>query len=76
GDGETVIQKKPFVYQEIDGERVQIDGRFKIYGENMRNARENSEPAGMGRELVYGFEVACYETSELLIIDPVIVYST
>jgi pimeloyl-ACP methyl ester carboxylesterase len=76
GDGETVIQKKPIIYQEIDGERVQIDGRFKIYGDTLRDASEIAGPTTAGRDLVYGFEVACYEKSESLIIDPILVYST
>jgi len=76
GDGETVIQKKPIIYQEIDGERVQIDGRFKIYGDTLRDASEIAGPTTAGRDLVYGFDVACYEKSESLIIDPILVYST
>ncbi len=76
GDGETMIQKRPIIYQEIDGERVQIDGRFKIYCDTLRDAGEIAGRATAGLELVYGFEVACFEKSELLIIDPILVYST
>src|SRR4030067_3252930 len=57
-----IIQKKPYVYQEIEGKRVEIDGRFKIIKEEGRFA--------------YGFEVASYSKDKPLVIDPVLVYST
>lgn len=57
-----IIQKKPYVYQEIEGKRVEIDGRFKIIKEEGKFA--------------YGFEVASYSKEHSLVIDPVLVYST
>lgn len=57
-----IIQKKPYVYQEIEGKRVEIDSRFKIIKEEGRFA--------------YGFEVASYSKEHSLVIDPVLVYST
>lgn len=57
-----IIQKKPYVYQEIEGKRVEIDGRFKIIKKEGRFA--------------YGFEVASYSKEHSLVIDPVLVYST
>ena len=57
-NGGEVRQHKPIVYQDIDGERKNIDGRFVIEG----------------REI--GFEIASYDTSRPLVIDPTLVYST
>ena len=60
--GERYLQKKPVVYQEQEGRRVARDGRFKLYHQN--GAWE------------YGFEVAAYDRTLPLVIDPVIIYST
>jgi len=51
-------QHKPLVYQNIDGQRKNVDARFVI----------------AGREV--GFEVAAYDKSRTLVIDPTLVYST
>ena len=60
-DGGVLVQRKPIVYQEIAGKRVEVDGRFKIH---------NDHPH------VYGFEVASYDKNYPLVIDPILVYST
>ncbi len=62
-----LVQKKPYIYQEIAGKRVEIDGVFKI----LKGHPTDSESA-----FVYGFEVAAYNKSLPLTIDPVIDYST
>ncbi|CAN5370424.1 hypothetical protein BH20ACI1_BH20ACI1_26760 [soil metagenome] len=67
GDGDLVLrtaggdirQHKPIIYQETNGERQEIAGRYEIKGE---------------REI--GFELAAYDTTKPLVIDPVINYST
>jgi hypothetical protein len=61
-DGNVLLQKKPVVYQEIAGARIAREGKFKLRG-------------GMAG-LTYGFEVAAYDNSHTLVIDPVLVYST
>ncbi len=61
GGGE-LLQKRPVIYQEIGGQRVAREGKFKIY-------RHGPRPA-------YGFTVAAYDKQAALIIDPVLVYST
>jgi hypothetical protein len=61
-DGESLIQKKPVVYQEIAGQRVAREGKFKILAE-----------AGQG---AYGFEVAAYDPEHQLVIDPTLEYSS
>ncbi|MCX5889873.1 MAG: SBBP repeat-containing protein [Deltaproteobacteria bacterium] len=61
-DGGELIQKKPLIYQEIAGRRLSRDGRFQV-----------ARVAGHWR---YGFQVASYDRTHPLIIDPVLVYST
>lgn len=56
---EEVIEPAPVVYQEIGGQRREIDGRFVLRG----NGR-------------VGFNVAAYDRSAPLVIDPTLVYST
>jgi Beta-propeller repeat len=61
GGGE-LLQKKPVVYQEIAGRRVAREGKFRVGPDTACH--------------VYGFEVASYDKTAPLIIDPVLVYST
>jgi hypothetical protein len=51
-------QKAPVIYQDINGRRKYIDGRYLL---------QNGEVS---------FEVARYDTTKRLVIDPVLVYST
>jgi len=74
GEGELLIttafgefkETRPFIYQEIEEERV-VNGSFEI-----------RSPAGRSqtREFSYGFQVASYNPSYPLIIDPTLSYST
>jgi len=58
--GGDIRQHKPVVYQEIDGVRQDVAGRY---------VRKGAERVG--------FEVAAYDTSKPLVIDPVVLaYST
>jgi hypothetical protein len=64
GDGH-LLQKKPYLYQEIGGRRVEVQGGFRLLG------------SGEGSPLAYGFEVGSYDPRYPLVIDPVVlVYST
>jgi hypothetical protein len=59
--GGRLVQKRPIIYQEINGQRVSREGKFSLL------------PGKRG----YGFELASYDTRFPLIIDPVVlVYST
>ena len=58
GGGE-IRQRKPFIYQEVDGVRHEVAGSYKLKDRN-----------------TVGFELADYDTSRPLVIDPVLVYST
>ena len=59
--GGHLVQQKPVIYQEINGQRVSREGKFRLL----------SDKRG------YGFDLASYDTRYPLIIDPVVlVYST
>lgn len=66
-----LIQRKPYVYQEVDGERVEVAGAFKL----LEKASETSK-AGVRDSFEFGFEVASYDKKIPLTIDPILVYST
>jgi hypothetical protein len=60
-DGGKLVQQKPVIYQEINGQRVSREGKFRLL------------PGKRG----YGFDLASYDTRHPLIIDPVVLlYST
>jgi len=57
------IEQRPVIYQEINGERVAVEGAYKIL--------KNEDGA-----FTYGFTVASYDKTKDLVIDPVIEFST
>ena len=59
-DEGSLIQRKPYLYQEIEGKRRAVEGRFVL----------------APQPLSYGFHVASYDKNLPLIIDPVLDYST
>ena len=74
GEGDLLIatafgelkETKPYIYQEIEGKRA-VDGSFEI-----RSPARQSQT----RKFSYGFQVASYNPSYPLIIDPTLSYST
>ncbi|MBV6518478.1 MAG: hypothetical protein E3K33_00975 [Candidatus Brocadia sp.] len=64
-----IIQKKPYVYQEIDGKRIEINGKFRVQTQNPKSEIQHPK-------FIYGFTVASYDKRYPLVIDPVLVYST
>ena len=60
GNGK-LYQSRPFIYQEVDGRRIEIPGRFRI-----------DDP----RAFAFSFELGDYDRSLPLVIDPIIDYST
>jgi len=59
--GGKLVQQKPVIYQEINGQRVSREGKFRLRSDKRS----------------YGFDLASYDTRYPLIIDPVVlVYST
>ncbi|MBK5931776.1 SBBP repeat-containing protein [Halochromatium salexigens] len=65
-DGRAFRQQPPFIYQERDGEREPVSGRFQVLASR---AGEDAAP-------VYGFAVDDYDPSRALIIDPTLDYSS
>src|SRR5262245_50157282 len=63
--GGLLRQRKPIIYQEVNGARREIPGRYAI--RNPQSAIRNQEVA---------IEVGEYDATRPLIIDPVLVYST
>jgi hypothetical protein len=57
--GGEIRQRKPLIYQEVDGVRREVAGSYKLKDRN-----------------TVGFELADYDASRPLVIDPVLVYST
>src|ERR1041384_3161814 len=57
--GLVLIQRKPVIYQTIDGDHHTIEGRYKLLGDRK-----------------IGLEVAEYDHTKPLVIDPTLVYST
>jgi len=57
--GGTIRQRKPVIYQEVDGDRRDIAGGYVL-----KNAH------------AVGFQVAAYDVTKPLVIDPVLVFSS
>src|SRR5205814_4211199 len=57
--GEVIRQRVPVIYQEINGVRTKLEGRYVL-----KDAHR------------VGFQVAAYDPSRPLVIDPTLVYST
>ena len=57
--GRELRQRKPFIYQEVNGIKQVIPGLYMLTGKSE-----------------VGFQVAAYDPTESLIIDPVLTYST
>lgn len=55
----SIFHKRPYIYQEAKGEKVEIAGAFQILDEKS-----------------FGFEVASYDATKELVIDPYLAYST
>ncbi|MBV9958810.1 MAG: SBBP repeat-containing protein, partial [Acidobacteria bacterium] len=58
-----LVQPAPYIYQDVNGERKQIAGRFIIVEQNRKSA-------------TVGFEVEAYDHSLPLVIDPKLLFST
>ncbi len=63
--GAVVRQRKPFVYQEVNGEKLEVEGRYI----------ESASSDGTSPPQI-GFVIAAYDRGRELVIDPVLIYST
>jgi len=66
--GRPVRWQKPVVYQEFDGRRTEIAGAYRLDDGALAFQADASHRIG--------FELAAYDRSQPLVIDPVLVYST
>jgi hypothetical protein len=61
-DGGRLLQKKPLIYQEVAGQRLPVEGKYRL--------------ARQGARVTCGFALAAYDKTRTLVIDPVLVFST
>ena len=88
--GLALTQRRPLVYQVIDGVRVERTGKFFIkretYGSKPSMEQFAAGPGALehfpahsattsGEDHVFGFEVASYDRRYPLVIDPILIYS-
>jgi len=66
--GRAVSWRKPVVYQEFDGQRIEIAGDYRLNDASLTYQAQAPHRIG--------FELAAYDHSKPLVIDPVLVYST
>lgn len=60
-------QRRPFIYQEIAGNRIEVEGGYKVL--------DLPTVAGSS-EAVIGFELGSYDSAQPLVIDPTLVYAS
>jgi len=58
-----IIEKKPRIYQVVGGRKAEVEGSYRVF-------------KGKDGDFSYGFDVASYDRTKDLIIDPVLIYST
>ncbi len=81
-EGDEMRMKKPIIYQEIDGVRVPVSGGYRLSPSPRAGSHLAPSPlAGKGRgegnsAPRVSFQIAAYDRSRPLVIDPVLVYST
>ncbi|MBI2876397.1 MAG: SBBP repeat-containing protein [Candidatus Tectomicrobia bacterium] len=66
--GGKLVQRAPVIYQDVNGTRRTVAGRYRLLGSKARDS-------GLGIQEV-GFEVAAYDPTQPLVIDPVLEYAT
>jgi len=69
-----LIQKRPYIYQEIDGKRMEIEGKFKVQSKKFKT--QNSKLLTINLQFIYGFQIVSYNKDYPIIVDPVLIYST
>lgn len=75
----SIVQKKPYIYQMIGGEKIEVQGEFRI----LKAGDGRRKPVGQGyyfaarpQQFIYGFKVASYDQRRPIVIDPTLEYST
>jgi hypothetical protein len=62
----AIVQHPPTAYQDVNGRRVEVPARFDV-------VRSSDQKA---TRVTYGFQLASYDTTRPLVIDPVLTYAT
>ena len=84
GNGDLVLdtaagevrQKRPLIYQEVNGVRHTIAGRYRLNEDKGQKEEGESQELITHHSSLVTFEVGEYDRTRPLIIDPVLVYST
>lgn len=67
-----VLQHTPRIYQEVSGAIEPVAGSYVLLNSEQEEKEQNSKT----KTSIIGFQVAAYDTTQPLIIDPVLTYST
>ena len=70
--GGEVLQHTPRIYQEVSGSMKPVTGSYVLLNPEQETKKQNSK----SKTSIIGFQVAAYDTTQPLIIDPVLTYST
>ena len=70
--GDSVRQLKPFVYQEVNGVRREIESRYVLHAK--MDLKQRAKSAGLSEQV--GFDIGDYDPTLPLVIDPILVYSS
>ncbi|MHC1745016.1 MAG: PKD domain-containing protein [Syntrophobacteraceae bacterium] len=76
--GATLLQKRPTIYQMINGDRVSIEGGFTVERPATTRSASGAQNLALAEaddDMVYGFDVGEYDRSLPVVIDPVIMYA-
>lgn len=68
--GGEIRMRKPVVYQELAGLKQPVPGRYVLNVLNLKSKTQNQ------KSHLVGFQIASYDASRPLVIDPVLAYST
>jgi alpha-tubulin suppressor-like RCC1 family protein len=74
--GKKVLFKKPFIYQEVDGKQVEVAGGYLLLPTGDESRVETQLAASPAPRYEVAFELAAYDASRELVIDPELIYST
>lgn len=70
-----VRQRKPYIYQEVNGTKQPISGRYMLLEPETTDNKQQTTNNGQQAKKI-GFQLATYVANKPLVIDPVLVYST
>ena len=73
---EHICLHKPHIYQEIDGVRQKIPGRYVRLEPSSQPREEDCPTPNCQPQTMFSFEIAAYDPGKPLIIDPVLSYFT